>query len=188
VQGLRVSEQVLGVEVRTRDAPEEVKAMTQTVPWSRSRKVNGSSRIPSTGPSSALYAECGGTEAARASGGRVLGPEGRDLARILSTSGRKFVRLWDFHAIHRGTFADKQGECGAFTISAVTLVPALVIALALAVAYWFPIRRWMGRWGTTSSDQARVMAGDGLVVDPTFTYTMAVTVNARPEHIWPWLL
>lgn len=68
------------------------------------------------------------------------------------------------------------------------MVPALVIALALAIAYWFPIRRWMGRWGTTSSDQARVMTGDGLVVAPTFTYTMAVTVTARPEHIWPWLL
>jgi hypothetical protein len=67
----------------------------------------------------------------------------------------------------------------------------LVIILAiltLAVLYWFPIRRWVSRWGTTPSDLARVMAGDGLLVDPTFSYTMAATVNAPPEDIWPWLL
>jgi hypothetical protein len=32
------------------------------------------------------------------------------------------------------------------------------------------------------------MAGDGLLVDPTFSYTMAVIVNAPPEDIWPWLV
>jgi hypothetical protein len=46
----------------------------------------------------------------------------------------------------------------------------------------------MGHWGTTSSDLTRGMAGDGLVVDPTFSYTTAITINARPEHIWPWLV
>jgi hypothetical protein len=67
------------------------------------------------------------------------------------------------------------------------MTATLVIALTLAVLYWFPIRRWMGRWGTTSSDLSRVMAGDPLIVDPTYSGTMAVIVNARPEHIWPWL-
>jgi hypothetical protein len=64
----------------------------------------------------------------------------------------------------------------------------VIVILTLAVLYWFPIRRWMGRWGTTSSDLTRVMAGDGFIVAPTFSYMMAVTVNAGPEHIWPWLL
>lgn len=68
------------------------------------------------------------------------------------------------------------------------MVPALVIALTLAVAYWFPIRRWMGRWGTASADLTRAMAGDGLIADPTYSGTMAVIVNAKPEHIWPWLV
>jgi hypothetical protein len=68
------------------------------------------------------------------------------------------------------------------------MIPTLIGALALAVVYWFPIRRWMGRWGTTPSDLTRAMAGDGLIVDPTFAYTMAATVNAQPEHIWPWLV
>lgn len=64
----------------------------------------------------------------------------------------------------------------------------LLVILTVGVMYWFPLRRWMGRWGTTSSDLARVMAGDSLIVNPTFTYTMAATVNAQPEHIWPWLV
>ena len=32
------------------------------------------------------------------------------------------------------------------------------------------------------------MAGDRLLVDPTYSGTMAVIVNAPPEHIWPWLV
>ena len=68
------------------------------------------------------------------------------------------------------------------------MVPIFVGILTLAVLYWFPIRRWMGRWGTTPSDLSRVMAGDGLIGDPTYSGTMAVIVNARPGDIWPWLV
>jgi hypothetical protein len=68
------------------------------------------------------------------------------------------------------------------------MFPTLLIILPLAVLYWFPIRRWMARWGTTPSDLTRVMAGDGLIVDPTYSGAMAIIVNARPEHIWPWLV
>jgi hypothetical protein len=46
----------------------------------------------------------------------------------------------------------------------------------------------MNQWGAASSDLARVMAGDSFLVDPTYSGTMAVTVNATPEHIWPWLV
>ena len=68
------------------------------------------------------------------------------------------------------------------------MFPTLFVILALAVLYWFPVRRWMARWGTTPSDLTRVMAGDSLIVDPTYSGTMAVIVNARPAHIWPWLV
>jgi hypothetical protein len=29
--------------------------------------------------------------------------------------------------------------------------------LTCSVLYWFPIRRWMNRWGATASDVTRVM-------------------------------
>jgi hypothetical protein len=68
------------------------------------------------------------------------------------------------------------------------MLPTLFVTLAASVLYWFPIRRWMSRWGATPSDLTRAMAGDALLVHPTYSGTMAVTVNARPEHIWPWLV
>jgi len=68
------------------------------------------------------------------------------------------------------------------------MLPTLVAILAFATLYWFPIRRWMNQWGATPSDLSRVMAGDRLIADPTYSGTMAVTVNATPEHIWPWLV
>lgn len=64
----------------------------------------------------------------------------------------------------------------------------LAAILTLAVGYWFPVRRWFSRWGTTPEDLARVMPGDALIANWTQTATQAVTVNARPEDIWPWLV
>ena len=43
----------------------------------------------------------------------------------------------------------------------------LFVALALAALYWFPMRRWFGRWGATATDRTRVMAGDVVVDDPS---------------------
>jgi len=68
------------------------------------------------------------------------------------------------------------------------MLVTLVLIVTLALLYWFPIRRWMGRWGSTLSDLTRVMPGDRLIVDPTYSGTMTIIVNARPKHIWPWLM
>ena len=68
------------------------------------------------------------------------------------------------------------------------MAPTLFVIFILAVLYWFPIRQWMSRWGATPSDRVRVMAGDSLLVDPTYSGTMAVSVDAPPEDIWPWLV
>ena len=68
------------------------------------------------------------------------------------------------------------------------MFPTLFVILTFLVLYWFPIRRWMNRWGATPADLARVMAGDGSSPDPMYSGTTAITVNASPEHIWPWLV
>ncbi len=68
------------------------------------------------------------------------------------------------------------------------MVFVVLLAAALCVFYWLPTRRWFARWGATPADLARPMPGDALVVDPTYQATLAVTIAARPEHIWPWLL
>jgi hypothetical protein len=64
----------------------------------------------------------------------------------------------------------------------------LFVILTLALLYWFPLRRWFARWGTTPDDLTRVMIGDTAIVNPTHSATHAVTVDAPPDNIWPWLV
>jgi hypothetical protein len=68
------------------------------------------------------------------------------------------------------------------------MLTSVFAILVFATLYWFPVRRWMNHWGATPSDVARVMAGDALLSEWTYSGTTAVTVDARPEHIWPWLV
>ena len=65
---------------------------------------------------------------------------------------------------------------------------AFVGLLVLTVGYWLPVRRWFSRWGATPEELDRVMPGDTLIPDPTNSATGAITVNAPPEDIWPWLV
>ena len=65
---------------------------------------------------------------------------------------------------------------------------ALVVITAAALVYWFPVRRWMGRWGATSLDLRHVMAGDGLLLQWTYSGTTAITIAAPPALVWPWLV
>jgi hypothetical protein len=62
-----------------------------------------------------------------------------------------------------------------------------ILVLTFAFAYWFPVRRWFAGWGTTSEERSRVMLGDSVIESPTDVATQAVTVDAPPDKIWPWL-
>jgi hypothetical protein len=48
-------------------------------------------------------------------------------------------------------------------------------------------RHWHVRWGATDTEVASSMPGDELVPDSQFTATRALTINARPDEVWPWL-
>ncbi len=58
----------------------------------------------------------------------------------------------------------------------------------IAGLYWFAVRRWFGRWGTTPEELTRVMPGDALISDPTDMSMQSVTVDAPAQDIWPWLV
>ena len=64
---------------------------------------------------------------------------------------------------------------------------AVLGAVAFGVYLRF-IRPWQLRWGATDEEVARAMHGDDVVQSPTFNATRAVTIQARPEEIWPWLV
>lgn len=50
------------------------------------------------------------------------------------------------------------------------------------------VRPWHLHWGATTQEIASVLPGDDLILDPNWTATRAVTINASPGGIWPWLV
>lgn len=63
----------------------------------------------------------------------------------------------------------------------------LGLSLTLGLTYWLFVRRVCLRWGANAEDLARGMRGDKLVPDPTYETTLAVTIDAPAEYVWPWL-
>lgn len=66
-----------------------------------------------------------------------------------------------------------------------TGIAVIVAGLGTYVAVFRPRHL---RWGATDEEVARPMPGDEIVARPLFNATRAVTINARPEEIWPWLM
>jgi len=64
---------------------------------------------------------------------------------------------------------------------------AMAVGAATA-AYLLFIRPWQLRWGATDEELERPMPGDEVVERPTFNATRAVTIEARPQEIWPWIV
>ncbi len=60
-------------------------------------------------------------------------------------------------------------------------------SIASLFAYRLVIRPWHLRWGATDEETMQALPGDDVVPHPTLMATRAVTVQATPEEIWPWL-
>jgi len=64
-----------------------------------------------------------------------------------------------------------------------------VVGLAgVALLYARVWRPWQLHWGATADEVSRPMPGDDIVPRPWFDATRAVTIDAAPEHVWPWLV
>jgi hypothetical protein len=48
-------------------------------------------------------------------------------------------------------------------------------------------RPWMERWGSSCKERAQALPGDELVAEAN-QQTHAVTINAPPDEVWPWLV
>ena len=65
----------------------------------------------------------------------------------------------------------------------------IAVASAIALlAYLLVYRPRQLRWGATGSEVARSMPGDEIQPRPIFNATRAITIHARSEQIWPWLM
>jgi len=62
-------------------------------------------------------------------------------------------------------------------------------AAALAAAAWSPpARRWYLTWGATPAEAAGPLPGDDLLPDAGMVSTRAVSIDAQPGEVWPWLV
>ena len=68
------------------------------------------------------------------------------------------------------------------------IVGVLAGLTLLAVVVTVALMPWMDRWGATSTEISTAFPGDELVSSPRITYTRAVTVDASPEEIYPWIV
>ena len=64
----------------------------------------------------------------------------------------------------------------------------IAAAISLEVATYPLWRRRCLTWGATREEAAGPLPGDDLLEKPAIMSTRAVTVNAAPEAIWPWLV
>lgn len=58
-----------------------------------------------------------------------------------------------------------------------------ILAASYPAARW-----WFLRWGADLSEVDRELPGDSLVANPSAVSTRAITIEAPPEAIWPWLV
>jgi hypothetical protein len=49
-------------------------------------------------------------------------------------------------------------------------------------------RRWHQRWGATDEEVRGSMPGDEIVPKASFNATRAITIDAPPEMVWPWIV
>jgi hypothetical protein len=68
------------------------------------------------------------------------------------------------------------------------LLIAAAAASVASLAYLRLFRPWQLGWGATPDEVSRTLPGDEVVAHPTFDATRAITIAARPDQIWPWLL
>jgi hypothetical protein len=64
---------------------------------------------------------------------------------------------------------------------------AAVVAAASAVGWRQVLGPWQQRWGATDDEVVMALPGDERVAEPAAQATRAVTIEAPPEAVWPWV-
>ena len=68
-------------------------------------------------------------------------------------------------------------------------IVGLVGAGAVSALAWRKVvGPWQERWGATDAEVATALPGDDLVAEPADQVTRAITIDAPPEAVWPWVV
>jgi hypothetical protein len=62
------------------------------------------------------------------------------------------------------------------------------VATASVVGYEWWVKPWQQQWGATQVECAASLPGDELVTEPATQLTRAITIDATPERVWPWIV
>jgi hypothetical protein len=76
--------------------------------------------------------------------------------------------------------ATETGRTIALALDALTAVPLFLVSPL--------VRSWHLRWGATPEEVRGEMPGDDVVRRAQFNATRAVTIDAPPEYVWPWIV
>ncbi|MCG2803344.1 MAG: hypothetical protein L6311_14785 [Cellulomonas sp.] len=68
------------------------------------------------------------------------------------------------------------------------VVLPLTLLAGAVVGYLRWYRPWQLTWGATPDEVTRTLPGDDLVARPVFDATRAITIEAPPQAVWPWLV
>lgn len=60
--------------------------------------------------------------------------------------------------------------------------------IVLAVLVVIALTPWMDRWGATDAEIAATYPGDELLLEPASFVNRAITIDAPPEAIYPWIV
>ena len=75
---------------------------------------------------------------------------------------------------------EPQRNIGRGAFDALTGVPLFIAAPLL--------RAWHLRWGASADEVGNAMPGDDLVKRASFNATRAISIDAPPEDVWPWIV
>jgi len=62
------------------------------------------------------------------------------------------------------------------------------VAAGLVAAYALVVRPWHLRWGATDDECREPLPGDELTRDVKLSSTHAVSIDAPPSEVWPWIV
>jgi hypothetical protein len=68
-----------------------------------------------------------------------------------------------------------------------TIVQFGGLAAVGAAVYAKVVRPWHLKWGATEDEAKAVLPGDEFALAPTIDATHAITIDAPPEDVWPWI-
>jgi hypothetical protein len=84
--------------------------------------------------------------------------------------------------------ASDETSCASLPRTLTRAAPALLVLALLVEGYRRFVRQRVLNWGATPEEVAAPMAGDELLADADVTATRAVTIDAPPAAVWPWLV